>query len=136
MGWEQTTDDLLNIGFDKNNEANSYMFYNIGSGWNMSSYPGSWMIRPVFSMNSITSEVVDISNAISVYPIPAASEVFIETSILNNIISIYSLEGIMVRRVSSVSDLTKIDVNDLSPGLYILEILNNKDRRHKKIILK
>jgi hypothetical protein len=28
VGWEQTSDDLLNIGFDRNNSANPYMFYN------------------------------------------------------------------------------------------------------------
>ena len=31
VGWEQITEDLLNIGLDKNNVSNSYMFYNIGS---------------------------------------------------------------------------------------------------------
>ena len=36
IGWVQTTDDLLNIGLDKNNLANDYMFYNIGSGFSFS----------------------------------------------------------------------------------------------------
>ena len=33
------------------------MFYNVGAGWTMSSYPGSWMIRPVLSMNEIVSDI-------------------------------------------------------------------------------
>ena len=59
VGWEQTTDDLLNIGLDKNNISNTYMYYNIGSGWNQSSYFGSWMIRPVLSMKPIVSSLED-----------------------------------------------------------------------------
>ena len=29
------------------------MFYNVGSAWANSSYPGAWMIRPIVSMNEI-----------------------------------------------------------------------------------
>ena len=93
VGWEQTTSDLLNIGFDKNNEANNYMFYNVGSGWNSSSYKGSWMIRPLFSIDEISTNLVVDNSSILVYPIPAKSDIFIETTILNNIISIYSFDG-------------------------------------------
>ena len=137
VGWEQTTSDLLNIGFDKNNEANNYMFYNVGSGWNTSSYSGSWMIRPLFSIEEISTNVLDDNSSILVYPIPAESDIFIETNVLNNIISIYSLDGMMVMRVSSNSNqLTRLDVNHLSPGLYILEVLNKNTRRYQKIIIK
>ena len=63
VGWEQTTNDLLNIGLDKNNEANNYMYYNVGAGWTTSSYPGSWMIRPVLSMQEIISSEVNYSSS-------------------------------------------------------------------------
>ena len=29
VGWEQITNDLLNIGLDKNSISNQYMFYNV-----------------------------------------------------------------------------------------------------------
>ena len=72
VGWEQTTDDLLNIGLDKNNEANQYMYYNSGAGWTTSSYPGSWMIRPIVSMEQIISTVVDVKPSFRVYPNPTS----------------------------------------------------------------
>ena len=50
---------MLNIGLDKNNAANDYMFYNVGAGWNVSSYLGSWMIRPVLSMEEIVSSTIN-----------------------------------------------------------------------------
>ena len=51
VGWEQITNDLLNIGLDKNSISNQYMFYNVGGGWVNSQFPGSWMIRPVVNFD-------------------------------------------------------------------------------------
>ena len=136
VGWEQTTNDLLNVGLDKNNEANNYMFYNVGAGWNMSSYPGSWMIRPILSMNEITSSVINMNAEFKVFPNPATSELFIETSTQNNIISIYSLQGILVRKVFVNSNMKRININDLSSGVYFVELLNDKDKKYQKIIVR
>ena len=60
IGWEQTTNDLLNIGLDKNLHANQYMYYNVGAGWNNSQFPGSWMMRPVVSQKQLISEVIEL----------------------------------------------------------------------------
>ncbi|MEC7646032.1 MAG: T9SS type A sorting domain-containing protein [Bacteroidota bacterium] len=136
VGWEQTTDDLLNIGLDKNNQANSYMFYNVGAGWTMSSYPGSWMIRPVLSMDEIVSDVTVLEHEIRVYPSPAISQLFVKTSALNNVISIYSLQGVLLTQVNSDSNFKIIDINDLSSGVYLVEILNYKGKHYQKIIVK
>ena len=136
VGWEQTTNDLLNIGLDRNNEANSYMFYNIGSGWNMSSFPGSWMIRPVFSMNELITSDQDISLEIKTYPNPVDSEFFIENSQQDDIISLYSLQGILISRLVVDSNLPKIDVHDLPRGVYILEVLDKNIKKYQKIVIK
>ena len=98
VGWEQTTDDLLNIGLDKNNNANEYMYYNVGSGWLNSSYLGSWMIRPILSMNQIVSNIPNKNNIFSVYPNPAKDNFFIESSANSNLISLYTLNGILIRK--------------------------------------
>ena len=135
VGWKQTTNDLLNIGLDKNNPANNYMFYDAGAGWTMSSYPGSWMIRPIFSMNEIVSSVINTNSEFKVYPNPATSELFIETATANNSISIYSLQGILVRKFFANSNVTKINVNDLSSGVYFVELFNDKSKKYQKIII-
>ncbi|MEC9209775.1 MAG: T9SS type A sorting domain-containing protein [Bacteroidota bacterium] len=136
VGWEQTTNDLLNVGLDKNNEANNYMFYNVGAGWNMSSYPGSWMIRPLLSMNEMLSGVININTKFKVYPNPAISELFIETSTQNNIISIYSLQGMLVGRTFANSNEIKININHLSSGIYFVELLNDQVKKYQKIIVR
>ena len=136
VGWQQTTNDLLNIGLDKNNESNNYMFYDVGAGWNTSSFIGSWMIRPILSMNDIISSVRDSELKMQIYPNPVYSEFFIETSNQDNVISIYSLQGLLVKRLITYSTVSRLDVYGLSPGIYLLELLHDNRRRHQKIIVR
>ena len=112
------------------------MYYNIGSGWNQSSYLGSWMIRPLVSMKPIISSLDDYSSNIKIYPNPVDTYCFIETIENNNIINIYSIQGILQKQIFSKSLLTKLDLKDLSSGIYIIEILQNHSKEYKKIILK
>lgn len=135
VGWEQTTDDLLNIGLDKNNNANEYMYYNVGSGWLNSSYLGSWMIRPILSMNQIVSNIPYKNNIFSVYPNPAKDSFFIESSANSNLISLYTLNGILIRKFKSNLNRTQIDVDDLERGVYILEISNDSAVNYQKILI-
>ena len=135
VGWEQTTDDLLNIGLDKNNNANEYMHYNVGSGWLNSSYLGSWMIRPILSMNQIVSNIPYKNNIFSVYPNPAKDSFFIESSANSNLISLYTLNGILIRKFKSNLNRTQIDVDDLERGVYILEISNDSAVNYQKILI-
>tara|TARA_B100000925_G_scaffold291790_1_gene281460 strand:+ start:1220 stop:3007 length:1788 start_codon:yes stop_codon:yes gene_type:complete len=135
VGWEQSTEDLLNIGLDKNNVSNSYMFYNIGSGWNQSSYFGSWMIRPVLSMKPIVSSVDYVSFDTKIYPNPVDTYCFVKTSENNCIIKVFSVHGVIQKQVFSKNSLTKLDLKDFSSGIYFIEILQNNKREYKKIIL-
>ena len=112
------------------------MFYDAGSGWSISSYPGSWMIRPLLSREKIILDVKDNSIKFKVYPNPVRSELFIETSSSNNIISIYSLQGRLISEVISKSNIIKINFNDLSSGVYIVELLNEETKKYQKIIVR
>ena len=135
VGWEQTTDDLLNIGLDKNNNANEYMYYNVGSGWLNSSYLGSWMIRPILSMNQIVSNIPNKNNTYSVYPNPATHNLFIESTDNSNLISIYTLNGILIRKFKYNLNIIQIDVNDIASGAYILKISNDSGVNYQKILI-
>jgi hypothetical protein len=135
VGWEQTTDDLLNIGLDKNNNANEYMYYNVGSGWLNSSYLGSWMIRPILSMNQIVSNVPNKNNTYRVYPNPATHNLFIESTDNSNLISIYTLNGILIRKFKYNLNIIQIDVNDIASGAYILKISNDSGVNYQKILI-
>ena len=136
IGWEQTTDDLLNIGLDKNNTANDYMFYNIGSAWNNSSYPGAWMIRPIVSKDPIILSSEDIVDDFRLYPNPAKSELFIETNKPENVISIYNIQGVLIKRITSNTTLNRFNIDNLASAIYIVEVENSENRSYQKIIVK
>ena len=136
VGWEQITNDLLNIGLDKNKSANQFMFYNIGSGWSNSSYPGAWMIRPLVSMDEviIKQDEIKIDN-FKIYPNPVSQELNILLSTINNIISIYNLQGKLVKQSFFSANNCRLNITNLSSGMYVLEVKNNEVRKFQKFII-
>jgi len=137
VGWEQTTNDLLNIGLDKNKLANQYMYYNVGAGWTNSSYPGAWMIRPIVSMEEVfLTEINETKNAFLIYPNPAKEKISIISNTIDNLISIYNLQGILVKQLYVADNECIINISDLLTGMYIVEIKSEKNRSFQKFIIK
>ena len=136
IGWEQQTSDLLNIGLDKNKLANQYMFYNVGSGWNNSVYPGAWMMRPLVSFegNILTQDDIRINN-FKLYPNPANHELNIILSTIDNMISVYNLQGKLMKQIFISTNNCKLNITDLTSGMYLLEVNNNVDRNFQKFII-
>ncbi len=120
IGWEQLSDDLLNIGLDKNLLSNQYMYYNIGSGWTNSQFPGSWMIRPVLSNKQIINNINNKVQNCSIYPNPTRSYFNIDCVVDNDKIIIYDLSGNMIFN-DNYSLLKNIS---LSRGMYLIYIKN------------
>ena len=136
VGWQQTSDDLLNIGFDRNNSANQYMFYNVAGTWNNSSFTGSWMIRPVLSMSNIVLHHEFIKNKISFYPNPAKEKINIISNSVNNNLVVYDLNGRVVADFFKSSINFAINCEFLNSGIYFLRINNELGVFHEKIIIK
>jgi hypothetical protein len=136
VGWVQQTNNLLNIGFDKNKLANQYMFYNVGSGWSNSIYPGAWMIRPLVNRKDavLIQEDIEIDN-FKLYPNPAKDELNIILSTIENIISIYDLQGNLLKKSFFSTNKCKLNINDLSSGMYVVEVKSNKVRNFQKFII-
>jgi len=136
IGWQQTSDDLLNIGLDKNNSANDYMYYNVAGTWNNSSYQGAWMIRPVVSMSPIILEVNDnFSNSLSYYPNPVKDILNIKSNTTNNNISIYDISGKLIKVCFQPKMNFSLNLNKLTSGIYFLTINNPRGVNYCKIIV-
>ena len=50
IGWQQTTADNLNIGFDLYNDASQHTFINTSGEWITSNFRGALMIRPMVGL--------------------------------------------------------------------------------------
>ena len=135
VGWKQTTDDVLNIGLDKNIISNNYMFYNSGSGWNNSQFQGSWMIRPIVSTKEILLSNNQNRELVKIYPNPCSSK-FTLNGIDNGILNIYSLQGKLIKNITIDSESQFIFIDDLVPSVYILHLSCELGYFVKKLIVK
>lgn len=135
VGWKQTTSDLLNIGFDKNNGTppegatnwhNPWIFSNTSGGWQASSKVGAIMIRPVFSEQAIVGihKPTEKLSKLVVYPNPSSGMFSIEisdTQFASDIsIDVYSSTGQLVMSKQISEEKSQLDLREFPPGIYFL----------------
>ena len=124
VGWKQSSSDRLNIGFDKNIDNQSKIFYNVGSSWNNTSFEGSLMIRPVFSsakdyvVGIVEKEEAKINATL--FPNPARNQFTIRfEKELDAVAQLFDLSGRQLLQVPFYSNEVNLSVNNLSNGNYI-----------------
>ena len=124
IGWQQVDPDIINVGFDLNNNAQSKIFYNTTDSWQNTSYAGALMMRPYMGKYFIDPNVgITEQSEISVklLPIPADNYLNISTSSHFSYYKIVDITG----KVILEDDYTNvINISNLSAGIYFL-ILNN-----------
>lgn len=133
IGWVQTTQDLLNIGFDFNYDASSKVFFNIDGYWENIPFAGTPMMRPVLSQQPIVYVSENpVEEEIKVYPNPARNFIYIDSENKVNI-RIYNMFGEEVTNAELNNNM--VDVSRLKPGLYILKIFNGIITVNRKIVI-
>jgi len=140
VGLLQYNQYLLNIGLDVNKPAGGNLLYNIGNGWNISSAPGSLMLRPYVKreytgLPGTETQLQDVK----IWPNPARDFIHIELpegrSISNLRIAIYDLTGKKI--MEQYGNHQQISTIDLHDGVYVVKI--NSDRQQfkpEKIIIR
>ena len=124
VGFEQINDQNLFLGFDLNNNNQDKIFYNTGGNWANASFPGSLIMRPVFSTGlNYTLDVQPVKPALiefKMYPNPVNNELIIENLPANHLAKVYDLTG----RQIIESHRNIIDFSDLNDGFYIVSVMN------------
>ncbi len=151
VGWIQTTDDNLNVGFDRNTNAKSHTHYNVDGTWNTSTFDGSLMIRPMMgtswqnknSKPAVTGWPAENTFLCHVYPNPThdgkitiglPSNYDNEENKKDITTEIFDYLG---RKVYSNVFTDKIDVSYLSKGVYYIRFTNyhaNEIAKNKLVI--
>ena len=121
---------MLNVGLDKNLLSNQYMYYNIGSGWTNSQFPGSWMIRPVLSNKQIINHTNNIAPTLFNLSNPTSSFFNIDCAEDNDKIIIYDLSGNIIFH----GTYFKLNKLSFSSGNGIFFDIENKLYNHKLIV--
>ncbi len=139
IGWVNTTDDFLNVGFDLNNIHNDKLYYNLNGTWVESQFKGSLMIRPVFGKITHNPTVVEkpISQVdFTLYPNPASNQInlSIDENVKPETIRIINLAGQVV--MSTVYESRSIDLGYLPTGVYLFQLtFQNKSTTTKKLVI-
>jgi len=134
VGWEQTSEVFLNVGFDRNRVKNSRLLYRENGEWYFSQFQGALMVRPALSNRLLTA----LPNTLSepdwfIYPNPATEFIRLHLSYPATTFraTIYSLHGQVLK---SVVNQEIIDISTLHPGMYILEVNTDGTPLRKKFL--
>jgi len=132
IGWEQTTGDILNVGFDTHNDASSNIFYNTAGTWEGSLMQGSLLMRPLlfYYYDPFIIDEVLPDNSWKIYPNPVNNGMLhIENTMISGyemersgtVVNIYDMLG---RSMISTTYSSTISTYSLPQGFYIVHILN------------
>ena len=79
-------------------------------------------------------EEANMTLSAEVYPNPTHDKLFIKASESVNTIEIFSITGTLVERHACWSDYMEIDVQNLSPGMYIIRLVGNHEVETKRFV--
>lgn len=126
IGFEQLNEEIMYIGFDRNNDHQDKVYYSVDEDiWYGSSFKGVPMIRPNFGSWERVLAVPELSDnqmpQIQVYPQPASDFIQVEPWGLGGTARLYDLQGRLL--LESTQHIIKVD--NLTNGLYILQYSEN-----------
>lgn len=139
IGWEQSHEDLLNIGFDLNADLDNKLMYSIaatGGEWVNSSFSGALMMRPILGKSIATPANIkrlNASNNFILYPNPTSDILNIkgagefEFRVFNSVGQLISS--------GEVFEQTQIPVSNLDNGIYFFQIVSNESIQTHRFIV-
>jgi len=134
IGMIQTTEDVLNIGFDMNNDAKAHLYYDIGNGWIQTQFTGALMIRPLVGKKLPVSifpiQTPNKPSAIRLFPNPATDMLYFTSKldIHEYSASIYDYTGTLVLQKDIKTNA--LSIRSLPSGFYFIRLFDS----HKSIV--
>ncbi|WP_317897894.1 T9SS type A sorting domain-containing protein [Aurantibacillus circumpalustris] len=127
----QQASSILTVGFDRNYNHKSSLYFDSGSGWTQSNEDGSIMINPLFGtylpivgINEIGSS--PISKNFFVYPNPSTERfTIVSAKLQNSSYQLFNSVGQLVKEEIIDNTEQVVSVSNFLPGIYILILKNN-----------
>lgn len=135
IGMRQIDKDFLNIGFDRNTNNISRIFYSMDKiNWNKSQVDsiGSLMIRPIFVSNlnkKVSVNQLDKEVDFALFPNPANELIYIKS--IENEFKITDIQGRII--MNFINSLNGIDISSISSGVYFVTAIKS-GLSHKLVI--
>ncbi|MCI4442972.1 MAG: T9SS type A sorting domain-containing protein [Lentimicrobium sp.] len=76
-------------------------------------------------------------NATQIYPNPSKGEFVVKTKTTLKKINIYSQTGAFIKayEVNNSNDSVEVNINEMQTGVYLIELVNEKEKTWKKIVV-
>ncbi len=131
IGWEQNSDELMNLGYDANTIRQKKIFYNVSSSWYESDYMGSLMMRPIFSQNKLENSIIENKKVLPLKISPNPSNGFIiinsESGFARGQMQVFDYLGKTVFKGQvNTNETINLNLNHLNNGLYIVTYYSQK----------
>lgn len=135
IGWEQTTEFFLNVGWDRNymldgdSVPNPALYFNTTGKWYQSFIPGTMMMRPHLGKNFLDTITLGArqplkaeKSSFGVYPNPTNSKLWLQWEQEGEYpISISDITGkTLLQTTYTAQQEQAIDISHLSNGLYFI----------------
>ncbi len=130
IGWQQSQPDNLSIGFDKNHDASSHLYYNVFGNWNSTAFHGALMLRPLLGKPiqfPVGLPAAASREKITVYPNPAGEEAFVCTAaFVKEPPVLYNLTGqrmpatVEAQSFDPDGILWRVSLSGLAVGVYVI----------------
>lgn len=135
VGWQQTTTDVINVGYDLNIDNDAFTYYNSTGIWSNSGFDGTLMIRPSFVYdkdNIVSTKEIAKNDKISLYPNPTNDVVYLKGIESNSIqYQIFDING---KFIENDFYQNGINLSNYENGFYLIKITDGSKHYHQKVI--
>ena len=125
VGWRQLDQERLNLGLDRNIDHSDKIKFSVDGGgtWMASPFPGSAMMRPIFSTGldqTLGLHAIEEEQQFSCFPNPATDEINFQANVnMEGVMkSIFDASGRLILQTKE----EKISISDLQQGIYFVHI--------------
>jgi hypothetical protein len=142
VGWQQSTDNLLAVGLDKNTDAGDKLFYNTEGTWLPNEdIQGSPMIRPVFGVSDKPvgleepAPVPPLAREFTVFPNPTEGLVRWRDNTASRV-EVYDVIGRKVgEQLYNPADDPQLDLSAYPKGIYVLRFSFPRYQLVRRVVL-
>ncbi|MBK8608770.1 MAG: fibronectin type III domain-containing protein [Chitinophagaceae bacterium] len=146
-GFYHATINLTNVNFPTNAQFrfqcdasdNSDLIYIdqvTVTGSNTASQSNSNQSCELMAISRAGLDATALDNYLMVYPVPATNELTVSTAEIVKAVKMYSMNGTLVKQLGAMRSGNKIDISDLTPGVYIAAFVTEEETITRKFIKK
>lgn len=135
VGWKAPVGGTFKIGLDTNNDSGTKLFVNTNGSWYQNTdVTGSVMIRPVFGGGDIVVGIPEEKVQSQIFPNPSEGNFYVPGSF--EILQVSNVTGQSIPfTTQNQGENQKVQLTNVSPGLYILRLQKGGKLFSSKIII-